>query len=206
MGRKGVLFLTGLLCGGLCALSLCACHSEQPAERTHEVTSEPVLSQQSHAESVPESKAETVLYGSYRSTDGAVLTLSEDGTFSVVSVTVMAEIKNASGERLQIVETMDGTYSVEGSVCSLQIGSVSVRADGTNDFDKEQIEQGAGLLAGNDPDAQALYARLLSGDTLTGQELYGEDAFNEILQNALRVTLNEADRMYDVQNESAPIY
>ncbi len=201
VGKKGVLFLAALLCGGLCAFPLCACSFGRLQVHTNSMTNELAFSRETYTESDPESRAETGLYGSYRSADGAVLTLSEDGTFSFVSVTVMAEIKNASGERLQIVEAMDGTYSVEGSVCSLQIANVSVHADGINDFDMEQIEQGAGLLAGNDPDARALYARLLSGDTLSGQELYGEDAFNEILQNDLRVTLNEADRMYDMQTE-----
>lgn len=189
----------------MCAL-LCGCREEAPAENSVSVPGEPVLSGSvcSDVPSFSKGNAETAekpgLYGSYRSTDGATLTLSEDGTFSIVSVTVMTEIKNVSGDRVQIVETVNGTYSVEENICALQIEGVTVQADGMNGLDREQIEQGARLLAGNDTDALELYTRLLSGDVLTGQELYGENACSSFLQNTAHVTLNEAERAYDFVN------
>lgn len=105
--------------------------------------------------------------------DGEILKLNEDGTFVSYTVTDMSTTDSA----VTMTETVTGTYSkTETGKCRLTISGLTVKAEGIED-DPEQIKAYVDLLAGDDEEMRVMYTRLFGGAEITGEEMYGRDAF-----------------------------
>lgn len=158
-----------------CAALVSCSAPEELHESQSDAASSPAETASSASSPVPGS-----VVGEYLSEagDGEILKLNEDGTFVSYTVTDMSTTDNA----VTMTETVTGTYSkTETGECQLTISGLTVKAEGIED-DPEQIKAYVDLLAGDDEEMRAMYTRLFGGEEITGEEMYGRDAFASLAE------------------------
>lgn len=153
-----------------------ACGQEQADTSADDVLSKTELAEIS---SIPQSVPDNVV-GEYLSEagDGEILKLLEDGTFVAHTVTDLSSADCS----ITMTETVNGTYVETGNgTCSLTLAELTVKIEGVED-DPEMIEAYVDLMAGEDQKLREVYARLFGGEAVTGEELYGKESFDMLLQ------------------------